>query len=136
VYLAMMMTDYLSKKTGELGFHGFTGVDATSDSLAISAGRIAHFLGVEGPVVTLDTACSGSMVALHLARQALLSGDCDAALVAGSNALITPNYYVAFAQAGMLSQAGRSRPFDINADGFVRSEGQGLIKFRRGLDCW
>jgi acyl transferase domain-containing protein len=92
-----------------------------------AAGRLAHVLGLNGPAFVVDTACSSSLVAVHLAVQAIRDGECGMALAGGVNAVLLPNLGVAFSQGGMLSPDGRCKAFDESANGFVRSEGAGLV---------
>lgn len=89
--------------------------------------RLSHYLNLKGPSLTLDTACSSSLVALHLAAESLRRGECEQALVGSVNLLLSPSLFIAFSKAHMLSRSGRCRPFDVHADGFVRSEGAAVV---------
>lgn len=90
-------------------------------------GRISHALGLAGPSLSIDAACASSLVAVHLAVQSLRSGESELALVAGVNLLLHPMISVGFSQARMLSPTSRCRAFSRDADGFVRSDGAGLV---------
>jgi acyl transferase domain-containing protein/acyl carrier protein len=107
----------------------------TGNALNAIAGRVAFALGLEGPAVAVDTACSSSLVAVHQACQALRSGDCDLALAGGVNVLLSAASNVAASRARMLSPDGRCKTFDAAADGYVRSEGCGILVLKRLRDA-
>lgn len=104
---------------------------STGISHAVLANRVSYLLDLHGPSEPVDTACSSSLVAVHKAVRAIQTGDCDAALVGGVNALLTPQLYISFAQAGFMSPNGRCTPFDHRANGYVRGEGAGAIMLKR-----
>ncbi|RCI17302.1 hypothetical protein L249_3232 [Ophiocordyceps polyrhachis-furcata BCC 54312] len=95
--------------------------------VAALANRVSYTLDLRGPSVSLDTACSSSMVALHLACQSIWSGEADAAMAGGVNALLRPEYTIMLGQAGFLSPDGVCRSFDAKGNGYVRSEGSGMV---------
>jgi acyl transferase domain-containing protein/acyl carrier protein len=107
----------------------------TGNALNAISGRVAFALGLEGPAVAVDTACSSSLVAVHQACQALLFGDCDLALAGGVNVLLSPVSTIAASRARMLSPVGRCKTFDASADGYVRSEGCGILVLKRLSDA-
>ncbi|NET57684.1 MAG: aminotransferase class III-fold pyridoxal phosphate-dependent enzyme [Symploca sp. SIO2E6] len=100
---------------------------ATGSSTAICAGRLSYFFKLNGPSMTVDTACSSSLSAVHLACQSIRNGECELALASGVNLLLSPELSISFSQAGMLSPEGRCQTFDAAANGYVRSEGCGVI---------
>ena len=104
---------------------------ATGNTHSMAAGRISYILGLTGPSLAIDTACSSALVALHSACQSLRLQDCDLALAGGVNRILEPATSLNFAKAKMLSPTDRCRSFDAAADGFVRSEGCGIVVLKR-----
>ena len=104
-------------------------------ALSVAANRVSYALGLSGPSLSIDTACSSSLVAVHLAAQSLRARECDLALAGGVNLILSPDNTVFFAKAGMLAADGRCKTFDASADGYVRSEGCGMIVLRRLSDA-
>ncbi|MEU6234601.1 beta-ketoacyl synthase N-terminal-like domain-containing protein [Kitasatospora sp. NPDC047058] len=104
-------------------------------SAGMTANRISYHLNLTGPSLAVDTACSSSLVAVHLAGNALLSGECDTALAGGVNLLLTPALGLVYSQLGLASPDGRCKPFSADADGIGRSDGVGLVVLRRLADA-
>jgi acyl transferase domain-containing protein len=104
---------------------------STGNILAIIANRLSHVLNLRGPSIAVDTACSSSLVALHLACQSLAAGDCDAALAGGVNLILGPEATISLSQRGLMSPDGRCKTFDASANGYVRSEGCGVVVLKR-----
>ena len=108
----------------------------TGTASSIIANRVSYFYDFRGPSVAVDTACSSSLVAAHQAVQALRVGECDVALAGGVNALITPMITIGFDEVGgVLAPDGRIKSFSSDADGYARSEGGGMLVFKRVDDA-
>ena len=103
----------------------------TGNTLSLVSNRISYVYDLHGPSFTVDTACSSSLVALDLALKRLQSGEIDTAIVAGVNLLLSPFPFVGFAAASMLSPQGLCRPFDEDANGYVRAEGAVALVLQR-----
>ena len=103
----------------------------TGNRFSTASGRVSFALGLEGPSIAVDTACSSSLVAVHHAVAGLERGEADLALAGGVCVILSPLTTEAFANAGMLSPTGQCWTFDERADGFVRSEGCGMLVLKR-----
>ncbi|MEV8318099.1 SDR family NAD(P)-dependent oxidoreductase [Streptomyces sp. NPDC059900] len=103
---------------------GFMG---TGTSPSVASGRISYLLGLEGPAITIDTACSSSGVAIHQAVRSLRNGETDLALAGGCTVLAGPGMFVDYARKGALSPDGRCRTFADTANGTVWAEGAGVL---------
>ncbi|MFK0113047.1 beta-ketoacyl synthase N-terminal-like domain-containing protein [Streptomyces sp. NPDC091217] len=108
---------------------------ATGGAASVAAGRLSYVYDLRGPSVAVDTACSSSLVAVHQACVALRDGDCDTALAAGANVLLSPAVTVAFGRAGALAPDGRCKPFSRHADGIGRAEGCAVVVLKRFGDA-
>ena len=103
----------------------------TSSHDGILASRLGYFLNMRGPAMAINTACSSALVALHQACLSLRSGECDTALAAGANLMLTPYGYIGTSQAGMLSKDGKCHAFDRAANGMVPGEAIAVVVLKR-----
>ncbi|HZB51276.1 MAG TPA: beta-ketoacyl synthase N-terminal-like domain-containing protein, partial [Mycobacteriales bacterium] len=126
VYCGATNTDYGMVVPPELEEFHLTGVMSS-----VLSGRVAYTLGLEGPAVTVDTACSASLVAVHLAMQALRAGECSLALAGGVTVMSTPVALTDTARLQGLSPDGRCKAFAAAADGTSFSDGMGLLVLER-----
>ncbi|MGE0863955.1 MAG: type I polyketide synthase, partial [Vicinamibacterales bacterium] len=109
--------------------------DGTGSSFCFSAARLSYVLGLHGPSMAIDTACSSGLVALHLACQALRNGECAQALAGGVQLVLSPEVTIYLSRIGALSPDGRSKAFSAAADGYGRGEGGGMLVLKRLSDA-
>ncbi|PKM94959.1 MAG: hypothetical protein CVU84_08525 [Firmicutes bacterium HGW-Firmicutes-1] len=100
---------------------------STGCAHAVLANRISYLLNIHGPSEPIDTACSSSLTAVHRAVEAIRQGYCDMAIAGAVNLLISPDNFIVNNKAGMLSEDGRCKTFDMSANGYVRGEGAGAL---------
>ncbi|MBB4965482.1 acyl transferase domain-containing protein/D-arabinose 1-dehydrogenase-like Zn-dependent alcohol dehydrogenase [Saccharothrix violaceirubra] len=123
VFIGATWDDYAALGRGSAATpHTMTGTNR-----ALIANRVSHFLGVRGPSLTVDSAQSSALVAVHLAVESLRRGETDLALVGGVNLNLDGGREASAVEFGALSPDGRSRTFDADADGFARGEGGGVV---------
>ena len=138
VFIGGFTLDYqLLQNQGRTSRYRFKSHSATGMMMTMLANRISHAFDFRGPSMTIDTACSGSLVAVHLAAQSIWNGESELALAGGVNIMIGPNTAIAESKSGFLSPQGRSRAFDDSADGYARGEGGAVVVIKplqRALD--
>ena len=103
---------------------------ATGSTASIATGRLSYTLGLHGPCVSYDTACSAALSACHAGLRALQLAECPVGVVVGVTLMLAPVIGTGFAVAGMTSAHGRSHTFDGRADGYARGEacGSGVLR--------
>ncbi len=134
VFVGMCNSDYYQI----LNEGGKTQLDtyaSTGVAHSVASGRLSYVFGLQGPSLTVDTACSSSLVALHLAVQSLRNQECHMALAGGVNAILSVETTISLSKGRMMAADGRCKTFDAAADGFVRSEGCGLVLLKRLADA-
>ena len=124
VFMGAMWSDYarLLQDRDAIAPHTATGQD-----ISIISARIAYVLGLEGPALTINTACSSALVAVHQACRSLRNGESTVALAGGVHLLLAPESSIAMTKFGAMSPDGRCKAFDSRANGYVRGEGGGIV---------
>ena len=107
---------------------------ATGSTPSVASGRISFMLGLQGPCMSIDTACSSAMSSLHGAASAVRGGECATSLAGGVALKFLPYPALAASAAGMLSIYGRCMTFDARANGYVRTDGIGNVVLESGED--
>ena len=127
VYAGIAASEYRDLMLASSGEHlNYLG---TASSTAV--GGVAYTLGLMGPAIPVTLNCAASLVTVQQAAAGLRQGEVDLALVGGVNAVFSPGLIREMAALGMLSRQGRCKTFDASADGFVRSEGCGMLVLKR-----
>jgi acyl transferase domain-containing protein/SAM-dependent methyltransferase len=129
VFVGVSNNDYWRMVYGNE--EGIDAYSAVGNSYSVAAGRLSYFFGVHGPSMAIDTACSSSLVAVHQACRSLREGECNVALAAGVNVILTPHANINFCKSRMLAPDGRCKTFDAGADGYVRGEGCAVVVLKR-----
>ncbi|MCX7747899.1 MAG: SDR family NAD(P)-dependent oxidoreductase [Clostridia bacterium] len=111
------------------------GYSSTGMVPSVGPNRMSYFLNIHGPSEPVETACSSSLVAIHRAVCAIWDGSCDKAIAGGVNTILTPELHISFNKAGMLCEDGQCKTFSKEANGYVRSEGAGMIFLKRLEDA-
>ena len=135
VFIGVTNIDYQKRhfRSGDytlINPYSYTGATVCSNS-----GRISYLMGLQGPSVSIDTACSSSLVTTHLAVQSLRNGECDMAFTGAANLIIDPEFTIYFSHLNALSADSRCKSFSDDANGFIRSEGCGLLLLKRLSDA-
>ncbi|KAI0808888.1 hypothetical protein GGR55DRAFT_689814 [Xylaria sp. FL0064] len=125
VYTGMMINGY--KAVMERDLLSLGTYHASGSSRATMSHRLSYVFDWHGPSMTIDTACSSSMIAVHQAVMQLRTGQSHVAIAAGANLLLDPTDYIAMSNLEMLSPDGRSKMWDKNANGYARGEGVAAI---------
>ena len=135
VFIGIGQQDYLQllrESADTAGAELYTG---TGNGFCFASGRLSYHLGLQGPSFSIDTACSSSLVALHQACLSLRAQECDLALTAGVQLMLSPSAFVLMSTAKALAKDGRCKSFAASADGYGRGEGAGMIALKRLSDA-
>ena len=108
---------------------------STGTAHSIVANRLSYLLNLRGPSLTVDTACSASLVAVHLACRSLRAEECSLAVAGGVSLMLSPEVTISLSKWGFMAADGRCKTFDAKADGFVRGEGCGVVVLKRLSDA-
>ena len=135
VFVGISTNDYSLVQVKNNKYETIDAYQGSGNSSSIAANRLSYFFNLQGPSISIDTACSSSSVSVHLACQSLKTKESDLAIAGGVGLILTPHASISFSQAQMLAPNGRCKTFDANADGYVRGEGAGIIVLKRLSDA-
>ncbi|MEU3462679.1 beta-ketoacyl synthase N-terminal-like domain-containing protein [Streptomyces sp. NPDC006733] len=133
VYVGAMADDWSRLRLADDA--AITPRTGTGAGRAILANRLSYQLDLRGPSLTVDSACSSALIAVHLAMGALRSGECDIALACGVNLVMSDVLDEIYGQSGLAAPDGRCKPFGAQADGIGRAEGVGAVVLQRLADA-
>ena len=131
VFVGVSHNDYQNIQGGATDRSGISAHSPTGNAHSIAANRISYCFNLKGPSMSMDTACSSALTAVHIACEQIHAGRCKMAMAGGVTVMITPDGFIGFSQAGMLSPDGKCKAFAAEANGFVRGEGAGIVLLKR-----
>ncbi|WP_369213416.1 type I polyketide synthase [Streptomyces flavofungini] len=134
VFMGVTTLDYIFEST-DLAPADLDGYLAPGLTHSAVSGRMSFFLGLRGPCMTVDTTCSSSLTATHLAVQALRGGECGVALSGGVNVIHNAQNHTILSLGGVLSPDAQCKTFDERANGYARAEGCGVLVLKRLSDA-
>lgn len=127
VYIGVFMNDYWDIQASSIQKNQISPHVAMGVSLTSIANRISYVYNLKGPSMTIDTACSSSLVCVHQACQSLWLGESKLAVAGGVNLMLRPESSIMMSKGNFLSPDGHCKAFDSRANGYVRSEGCGIV---------
>ncbi len=135
VFVGLCFDDYAQRSVRSNDPALIDAFSSLGNTRSVAAGRIAYVFGFQGPTMQMDTTCSSSLLAIHLACQSLRSGECNLALAGGVNLMLSPEAAIGFCKLQALALDGRCKTFDAAADGYGRGEGCGVVVLKRLADA-
>ena len=133
VFLGFFMENYSRLSTGDrLSIDAYNSLGSLRP---LAAGRLAYLFDWQGPTLQVNTACSSSLAAMHLACQSLRAKESNLALAGGVNLILTPEETIGLCKLKALSPDGHCKTFDAAANGYVRGEGCGMVVLKRLSDA-
>jgi len=135
VFIGICADDYTQAHRHSGHHERMDAYSLTGSSFSTAAGRLSYMFGLEGPNMPIDTACSSTLVACHLACQSLRQKESNLVLVGGVNLILVPEIHIGFSKLQALSPDGRCKTFDAAADGYARGEGCAVIVLKRLSDA-
>ncbi len=127
VYVGGFMLDHMITQMSASNRSAINQNTAAGMMMTMLSNRISHTFDFRGPSLSIDTACSSSLVAFHYACQDLWQGNCELAVVGGSNVMLRPEYPMGMCKGHFLSRDGECKSFDARGDGYGRGEGAGIV---------
>ncbi|HZU68918.1 MAG TPA: type I polyketide synthase [Ktedonobacteraceae bacterium] len=134
VFIGLFNRDYFDMQLEQMVYDNaasanpYTGI---GNGPSFAAGRLSYLLGLQGPSMVIDTVCSSSLVAIHLACQSLRNNECNLAFAGATNLIFYPLSTIVTSKMRALSPEGHCKTFDASADGFVRGEGCAVVILKR-----
>ncbi|ETR71534.1 MAG: hypothetical protein OMM_08058 [Candidatus Magnetoglobus multicellularis str. Araruama] len=130
VFVGIIGSEYMVLPRASISAYSMTG--STSH---MASGRISHILGLQGPAISIDTACSSALTAIHLACEGIWTGTCQTAIAGGTNLMLTPYPFISLSKIQALAKDGRCKSFDASGDGYGRGEGCGMVVLKKLSDA-